>query len=134
MACSNTSGEADLFIGTDGDEGFLSSLRRGDDEWSRQARSERTVKVRVDTLTNLLSAQQWPHSLGILFIDAEGLDYEVLQGLDFSRFRPSLVMTEESERDRERHAAKHSLLIHNGYDLLQRFGSDTIWFDRTAVF
>lgn len=131
VACSNAPGEANLYIGTDGPDGFLSTLSTDENEWYSQARSQNSVKVQVDTLTNILRRHDAPAS-GLLLVDCEGMDYEVLCGLDFSVFRPTIIVTEEYELCAEKHAAKYSLLICNEYSLVQKAGCNTIWVDRRA--
>lgn len=90
------------------------------------------MKVKTETLTNIFSEQKAPHCPGMLLVDCEGMDYEVLRGLDFARFRPTVIVTEEYEWEPEKHAAKYALLIHNNYSLVQKVGCNTIWIDRSA--
>ena len=132
MACSNKTGEADLYLGADGEEGLLSSLCQSDNEWFRQARGSQTVRVKTDTLTNVFAEYNSPGCPGLLLVDCEGMDYEVFLGLDFSRYRPTVIVTEEYEWEPQKHAAKYSLLIHNNYSLVQKVGCNTIWLDRSA--
>jgi hypothetical protein len=65
-------------------------------------------------------------------VDTEGFDFEVLDGLDFSQFRPRIIVTEEYELNIDKHAAKYSILIKNRYSLVQKIGFNTIWLDRRA--
>lgn len=130
LACSDRPGEAELFIGSDGEEGFLATLCRADNEWFQQARGSHSVRVKTDTITNVLRDHGAPTRPGMLLVDCEGLDYEVLQGLDFSAFRPTIIATEEYEWEPLKHAAKYALLIQNGYSLVQKIGCNTIWVDR----
>jgi FkbM family methyltransferase len=132
IACSNKTGEADLYIGADGEEGLLSSLCETDNEWFRSARTSQTVKVKTDTLSNVLRQYDAPNCPGILLVDCEGMDYEVLLGLDFAQFRPTVIATEEYEWEPAKHAAKYGLLIQNNYSLVQKVGCNTVWVNRTA--
>jgi len=132
VACSNRTGEASLYIGSDGEEGFLSTLCQTDNEWFKQARGSQAVTVRTETLTNVLREQSAPPSPGLLLVDCEGFDFEVLAGLDFSLFRPTIIATEEYEWEPRKHAAKYGLLIENNYSLVQKIGCNTIWIDRSA--
>ena len=133
VACCENPGEADLYIGSDGEEGFLSTLCTSNNEWFDKARTPQSVKVKTNTLTNILTNQKVPGRPGILLVDCEGMDYEALLGLDFSRFRPTIIVTEEYEWEPAKHAAKYGLLIHANYSLFQKVGCNTIWLDRTAV-
>ncbi len=132
VACCECPGEAELYIGSDGEDGFLSTLSTATNEWMDKARTSQSVKVKTDTLTNILASQNAPARPGILLVDCEGMDYEALLGLDFSRFRPTIVVTEEYEWEPAKHAAKYSFLIHANYSLFQKVGCNTIWIDRTA--
>ena len=132
VACADQPGQAELYIGTDGEQGFLSTLCRDDNAWFQAMRSDKSIEVDVDTLTNLLMRHSAPREFGVLSIDAEGMDYEVLLGLDFARYRPTIVITEEYESDREKHASKYALLIREGYSLVQKVGANTIWRLHTA--
>lgn len=132
LACSNAPGEFDLYIGTDGPNGFLSTLCTENSAWYAEHRTQQSIKVRTDTLTNILARAHSPAS-GLLLVDCEGMDYEVLCGLDFSAFRPTIILTEEYELNAERHAAKYSLLILNEYSLVQKVGCNTLWVDRRAT-
>jgi FkbM family methyltransferase len=95
VACAEAPGVRRLFFGTDGDNGFLSTLCTDENEWFKSARSDRFIEVRADTLKNLLSEAHVPKRFGILSVDTEGMDYEVLCGLDFSAFTPTIIVTEE---------------------------------------
>lgn len=132
VACAAESGVADLYYGSDGKDGFMSTLCTADNEWFRANRTTESVKVKTDRLTELLRQQQAPKQPGILLVDCEGMDYEALLGLDFSQYRPTVVVTEEYEWEPAKHAAKYSLLIRNGYSLSQKIGCNTIWLDRNA--
>jgi FkbM family methyltransferase len=132
-ACSDKTGEANFFLGTDAEDGLLGTLCQSDNDWFAVARSTKSVIVKTDTLTNILRSNGSPRQPGILLVDAEAMDYEVLLGLDFSEFRPTLICTEEYELEPHKHAAKYSLLIENGYGLVQKVGCNTIWVDRAAA-
>jgi len=56
---------------------------------------KRTI-VLVDTLTNIISNSNI-HDIKFLKIDAEGFEKKVLEGLDFNRFRPWVVLVEATE-------------------------------------
>jgi FkbM family methyltransferase len=132
IACCDKPGEADLYFGADGEEGFKSTLCRTDNEWFRRERSSKSVSVKTDTITNILKRCQAPNRPGILMVDSEGMDYEVLRGLDFGQFRPTVIVTEEYEWEPEKHAEKYALLIRANYSLLQKVGWNTLWIDRSA--
>ncbi len=133
IACADMTGTAKLFFGSDGAEtSGMSTLCQDQNEWFSQARSSESVLVEVDTLTNVLCANDAPRSFGILSIDTEGMDYEVLLGLDFDAYRPTVIITEEYTFDREKYALKYSMLIKENYNLAHKVGSNTIWVDSTV--
>jgi len=132
IACSDTPGEADLYFGSDGEDGFMSTLCTSNNEWFSYARSTQSVKVQIETITNVLRQYDAPNRPGILLIDCEGMDYEALLGLDFAQYRPTVIVTEEYEAEPEKQAAKFTLLFRSNYSLVQKFGSNTFWIDRSA--
>jgi FkbM family methyltransferase len=85
-----------------------------------------TVSVPVRSLTSVLASSAAPPEPAALFVDAEGMDYEVLTGLDFDRFRPRVIVTEDDIQQREKHAAKVRLLEEQGYVLYAPVGN-SIW-------
>ena len=100
VACAESSGKRPLYLGTDPS---LSTLC---------------------TLADVLSARQIPHDFGVLSIDTEGMDYEVLLGLQCPVWRPRLIITEDYK---PKEAAKADYLNENGYRLRARIFGNTIW-------
>jgi FkbM family methyltransferase len=88
-ACAAEDGEMALVVGDDAPLAMTSSLRA--------APGRRSVDVRVRTLTSLLSECAAPADFSLLLVDAEGIDREVLSGLDFERWRPRVVVTEDRD-------------------------------------
>jgi hypothetical protein len=62
--------------------------------------------------------------VGLLSIDAEGMDFEILQGLDFTRCRPKLVAVEV---DPESALATQELMRSAGYRSRARLFNTEIW-------
>lgn len=118
-ACADAEGQRQLHLGTDGPLTMNSSLHA-----QRGRRDAVTVTVR--TLTSVLEDCDVPSDFSILLVDAEGADYEVLAGLDFERFRPRVVVTEDDLSAPDRHAAKTRLLGERGYVLYAVVGN-SIW-------
>ena len=132
LACSNVAGNQELFFGADGEAAEFSTLCQDDTDHYQQTRTKASTKVSVKTLTEILERNQCPGDFGILSIDTEGLDYEILQGLDFSRFRPRLIITEDFkllEKDR----LKYALLRANGYVLVKQRQVNSIWVCRPGA-
>src|SRR4051794_33175526 len=76
-ACAESEGDREMSVGSDAPIAMTSSLRAG---------GELTVRVR--TLTSLLDEYAAPSDFSLLLVDAEGMDREVLAGLDFDRWGP----------------------------------------------
>jgi FkbM family methyltransferase len=127
IAVSDFNGRSRLFVGADGDFGMNSSLSVDENAWFQSVRSQRHVEVDVKTLTSLLEQYEFPRDFSILLVDAEGMDYEVLKGLDFTRFRPRLILTEEYLFNLEKHQAKWSHLLAAGYVFLSLIGCNALW-------
>jgi FkbM family methyltransferase len=105
-ACAASDSEMRLVAGDDGPSTMTSTLRAG-------APGKGGVSVKVRTLTSLLDECGTPHDFSLLLVDAEGMDHEVLSGLDFERYRPRVIVTEDGAGD----AAKYRLLQERGYVL-----------------
>ncbi|MEZ4555834.1 MAG: FkbM family methyltransferase [Caldilineaceae bacterium] len=129
LACTDRSGQQPLYVGTDGDIGMGSTLCEDDNEWFADMRGDTAITVRTETLTGVLNQADWPQDFALLLVDAEGMDYEVLCGLDFSRYQPSVIVTEEYVANPAKHQAKYDLLRTNGYRLHQVTveGANAVW-------
>jgi FkbM family methyltransferase len=129
-ACSDSNGSKPLFLGRDGSRGMLSTLCEDDNDYWRDVRTSERIVVPVTTLTDLLQRSNAPPDFSVLLVDAEGMDFEVLSGLDFDRFRPRIVLTEEYAWNPRKHLAKYRLLRKRGYCLWRQVGVNTVWVDR----
>lgn len=125
VACSDAPGALPLRIFADDPTGMLSTIHAEADTNRGRTRPVAEVQeVDVVTLTSLLDRHQVPSDFGVLSVDTEGHDLHVLQGLDFERYRPHLIITESDDQTEEE---KHALLSRNGYALTERVGVNTIW-------
>lgn len=124
-ACGEQAGTAELYIGPDGREGQMSTLST-DPIFHGNPRTE-TIHVDVFTLTDLLDRYGAPADISLLSVDTEGTDYDVLCGLDFSRFRPRIVISEEHPSNPDKHRGKYELLQAEGYSLHALAGCNSIW-------
>lgn len=123
-ACSRQPGKLPLFLGKDGEVGEYATLSTEDSEYYRQTRTGQSVEVAVERLTTLLQRSRCPQDFGLLTVDTEGFDFEVLASLDFDQFRPRFIITEDQNADDEQ---KFSLLKTQGYHLIRRFTRNSIW-------
>ncbi|MEA2436919.1 MAG: hypothetical protein QOF65_1475 [Thermoleophilaceae bacterium] len=111
-ACAGEEGEMPLAVGEDAPLAMTSRLRG-------PGSGRKRVTVRVRTLTSLLGECSAPADFSLLLVDAEGMDQEALSGLDFERWRPRVVVTEDRATD---------LLSARGYVLYTIVGAtNAIW-------
>lgn len=126
--CSDQSGVAKLFHGSDGPGSELASLSTAQDPWMKQARDDNVFEeINLITLNSILQDRPSFAQIGILKIDTESWDYKVLLGLDLSRYRPYIIVTEEYLWDIDSSMAKHQLLEKAGYVCLGWVDFNTIW-------
>ena len=117
-----------LFFGKDDPQGMLSTISTESSEWFEAHRSEAYVEVQGVPLTELLDEQAAPLVPELLVVDAEGMDYEILLTLDFDKYRPKLIVTEDYELKNE---AKFKVLEFAGYSFARRVGCNTFWVRET---
>ena len=91
---------------------------------SQPGRSTQTILVPVETLADVLSRHRVPRDFGVLSVDAEAMDYEVLLGLNCAVWRPRVIITENYP---PKEAKKSEYLESHHYRLCARLPSDTIW-------
>jgi len=80
--------------------------------------------VRVERLDAVLAAQAVPREFGILSIDTEGMDCEVLLGLDLEQWHPRVIVTEDYEPKNER---KAEYLRSHGYRHAGQCVENALW-------
>ena len=83
---------------------------------------ERVPTVRLDTLL----AHHGISKVDFLVIDTEGHDLEILRTLDFTRFRPTLLMFEHQHLSETDKRAAYALLETAGYDFRETPEGDAI--------
>jgi FkbM family methyltransferase len=123
-ACSDCEGVLELqtFAGDDG--GSHSALRHQSDTKAPvdQPPGQR-FQVKVHRLEALLQQFHIPQGFGLLTIDTEGHDFQVLQGANLAHCRPQVIITETNPGD----DAKFAFLRENGYRLHTTLTYDTVW-------
>jgi FkbM family methyltransferase len=130
-ACSDHVGTEQLFFGSDHDGGTNATLCTDDNEWFASTRSDRAIEVPVTTLNDLCTYYSAPAAFGLLLVDAEGMDLEVLRGLNPQQHRPLVVCTERYLHRLDKEDAKAELLrswglVHHG-----AVGWNDLWVDPT---
>ena len=108
--------------------GPLSALHR--DRMAPAAVPESIIEVPVRTLDDILQEANAPVPIDFLSVDVEGHELEVLRGLDFTRWRPRLIMVE----DHVSSLAKHWFLQSSGYRLVRRVGNNGWYVPQTEPF
>ena len=84
----------------------------------------RSIRVDVLPLVDVLCPNGCPADLALLCIDCEGEDHRILQGFDFSRFRPRLLCVESDDHNRSVFA---DLVRPHGYEVYDRTASNTFF-------
>ena len=123
-AISNVDGSTRLWHGKEDPTGNLATISTEQSAWFDKVRSESYEIVESRRLTEVLNSNGVPNKFDLLIIDAEGMDLEVLASLDFTQYRPHLIISEEYEPKRE---AKYFLLKTMGYKMECQLGSNTFW-------
>lgn len=72
------------------------------------------------TLNTIFKENHLVTNIDILSIDVEGYEVEVLQGLDLSHYKPSVIVIESDSREHEKRLNK--ILSSFGYKLILRLG------------
>lgn len=122
-ACGARKGILPLHLGQDSSH---SSLGFGTDSPASAIgpQSGKTVDVSVEPLADILDAAGVPARYGVLSIDTEGHDLNVLIGAGLERRRPDVIFTENFAADE---TAKRSLLEQMGYRLRAEVDTNTLW-------
>ena len=123
-ACSDRDGELELQTYAEDDGGSHSSLGEsaGGIQDTTRAPAE-SFHVKVHRLETLLDDFHLPRDFGLLTIDTEGHDFQVLRGANLTRYRPRVIITEKNPDDEE----KSSFLRAHGYQLHIDLNYDTVW-------
>lgn len=123
VACGPAAGEMELHI--DPADSSQSTLTPGAHPHFNTSRAAATsVRVQVRPLSEILDAEGFA-DLGILSIDTEGWDFQVLQSLDTTQHRPRCIVTEDG--DGAPNAQKHEWLRHHGYQPAGFIEPNSFW-------
>jgi len=117
-------GSIKLFMGKNDPQGLLSTISTESSEWFDEHRSDNFIEVPGIPLTELLDEQDAPICPDLLVIDTEGMDYEILLTLDFQKYRPKLIVTEDYQ---SKNLIKFQLLENIGYTFKRQVGCNTFW-------
>lgn len=110
IGVGNQEGEMDFYIMEDNTLSTFSKKELESMQEKGNALKEIT-KVRVTTITKILK-ENWEGELpDFLSLDVEGMDYEILESIDFNFFRPKVICVEAAEYSPVGAGARRSELI-----------------------
>ncbi len=88
-------------------------------------------RIKTKTLTRILEENYFPVQFELLSIDVEGVDFEVLKGLDLKAYRPEIICIENwkalSGLDALLASETHQYLMQQQYQLVALTGLSTIY-------
>jgi FkbM family methyltransferase len=88
-------------------------------------------RIKTQTLTKILEQNHFPGQFELLSIDVEGVDFEVLKGLDLQTYQPEIICIENwkalSGVDAILRSETHQYLIDQQYQLVALTGLSTIY-------
>lgn len=88
------------------------------------------ITVRTEPLSDVLTRFDVPRRYGVLSVDAEGHDLDVLETAALATFRPAVVCVEMIYGD-EDYRMIDSFLCNNGYGYLASSPANAIYIDKT---
>lgn len=126
IACGDQAGEFPLYLAIN-DNTSRATLCTDDSPMFQRVRSKNFKMVRVERLETVLTSLGIAKDFGILSIDAEGMDYEVLLGLDLKEWHPRLIVTEDYKPKVE---IKRKHLAAHHYEQVAECDANSFWLYR----
>ncbi|HKY37068.1 MAG TPA: FkbM family methyltransferase [Polyangiaceae bacterium] len=117
LGCSDQPGVLKLYAGRGGSSG-MSTLSAEEMQYHQRLGFEfDELSCRVVTLASIYETHAAERVIDFLSIDVEGHEREVLEGADFSRFRPRVVVVEATRPNTTEptHERWQHLLVDHGY-------------------
>jgi FkbM family methyltransferase len=117
VGCSSQSGELKLYAGRGGSSGMSTLTADEMVEHRRKGFEFDELSISVVTLASICEKHLGGRTIDFLSVDVEGHEREVLEGADFSRFRPRVVVVEATKPNTTEptHERWEHLLLDNGY-------------------
>ena len=126
VAVSSTNGRTELRLDNAGDgKQLMASIVKESNTWFDSVLSSSFVQVTMMRLADLLNKASVPKDFGILSIDTEGHDLNVLSGLE--DWRPRLIISEAYPWNRETYRKKFMLLSKMGYLFITHLGCNEVF-------
>jgi len=116
MGASNTEDELTLYLG----DSFVPN-DFGDRGYSWIGR-----KVKTDKTSHILEACNCPKEIDIMSIDVEGFEVQVIEGIDFAKHTPSLIIAEIGGTPKE----KITKALPDYYSFITDDGLNGVWFKK----
>lgn len=82
----------------------IKSYAGGDLHAAERLKTSETLSVPTVSLTDLLAEHQAPELIDYLSVDVEGAELDVLESLDFERFKPRIITVEHNFEEEKRDA------------------------------
>lgn len=133
-AVSNVSGQATLRIDIQGIEGqsLFSTIETEDSWFTERFIGDQTVDVQTTELSIELTRLNVPKDFGLLSVDAEGHDLQVLQSL--GDYRPAFIICERNIVDRATSFKKQRHLTEMEYLMVGRIGCNEIYVNSNSAY
>jgi FkbM family methyltransferase len=117
VGCSSKPGSAKLYAARGGASGMSSLTASEVEEHTRKGFEFDEINCQLVTLASVCETHIGERTVDFLSIDVEGHEREVLEGADFSRFRPRVVLLEATRPNSTEptHERWEHLLLSQGY-------------------
>ena len=126
VAASSDEGIVELHFDNSGDaKQQMASVSSDRNRWFDAVLSGRSVKVPTARLCSILEVSGVPRDFGILSVDTEGHDLEVLRGL--GEWRPRLIVSEIYAWNKETYRKKFQWCFDNGYLFVTQIGCNEVF-------
>lgn len=126
-ALGDNTGAMPLFESADGPGGECATLYNGNDPWQEIAVNKSKQKMIQVYRGDDLFEKYGIENIGVLKIDTEGFDYNVLKGINLNRFRPQIIITEEYLWNKDSTFRKYAYLDESNYVLLGFYEYNSVW-------
>ncbi|TVL98266.1 MAG: hypothetical protein CV087_21545 [Candidatus Brocadia sp. WS118] len=124
IAIAPKKGKVKLWLGKNDPLGLYSTLSTEENDWFKKHRGDQYVEVEGMPLSEFLNQENVPNRFGLLLVDTEGMDLEILRTLDPEKHKPKLIVTEDYAPKNDE---KFKLLESYGYKFWRRIGCNTFW-------
>ena len=119
--CAVASSKTEPLLYTEFDDSLFSSVDADHVSYYKDHRKIIKQSFRNPrTLSSILEEQEAPSRFDLLCVDVEGHDLEVLDSLDFNRYRPRIICVEIHgfTLDRPNESGVYTFLVGKGYELI----------------